>query len=30
MAVNQTSCQYCYIDVDINSHRSKLALVRFL
>uniref|UniRef100_A0A7S2N1Q7 peptidylprolyl isomerase n=1 Tax=Helicotheca tamesis TaxID=374047 RepID=A0A7S2N1Q7_9STRA len=25
-AVNATSCQYCYIDIDINNHRSKLAL----
>ncbi|KAL7532296.1 hypothetical protein ACHAXR_004545 [Thalassiosira sp. AJA248-18] len=25
--VNSQSCQYCYIDIDINNHRSNLALV---
>ena len=27
-AVNSQSCRYCYIDIDINNHRSNLALVR--
>ena len=26
-AVNSQSCQYCYIDLDVNNHRSNLALV---
>ena len=26
-AVNSQSCQYCYIDIDCNNHRSNLALV---
>lgn len=28
--VNKTSCQYCYIDIDIDNHRSNLALVSTL
>ena len=26
-AVNAQSCQYCYIDVDVDNHRANLALV---